>query len=189
MFEFSETSLDGVIEVTPKTFKDDRGFLTVPYIKDTFFDNGIWCEFIQDNHSHSSKNVLRGMHFQLKHAQDKLVRCVRGAIFDVAVDVRVGSPTFGKWYGTTLSSENNKMLFVPKNFAHGFYVLSDKTDVHYKVSDIYHPDSNTTLAWDDFEIDIQWPEECKKPILSDADQSGMTLANLTAQNKLPIYHD
>lgn len=140
------------------------------YNKNDFVAAGIDVDFVQDNQSASAKNVLRGLHFQINYPQDKLVRVVRGAVFDVAVDLREGSKTFGKWFGVELSEENKKQFFIPKGFAHGFYVLSDYAEFAYKCSDFYHPNDEGGLKFDDPEIGVEWPFEDKNSlIMSDKD--------------------
>lgn len=156
-FNFINTSIEGVIIVEPTVYGDSRGFFMETYQKNDFYDGGIKVEFIQDNHSMSTKGVLRGLHFQKQHSQSKLVRCIKGEVFDVAVDLREGSPTFGKWEGVILSAENKRQFFIPKNFAHGFLVLSDEAEFVYKVDDYYAPNDEGGLMWNDKDIGIQWP--------------------------------
>jgi len=143
--------------IEPKIFPDDRGFFEQVYHERQYREAGIDVRFVQDNWSRSSKGVLRGLHYQLKNAQDKLVYVIRGAVFDVAVDVRRSSPTFGKWVGAVLSEENHHQLFVPKGFAHGFCVLSDEVDFVYKCSDFYTPGDEYGIRWDDPDLAIDWP--------------------------------
>jgi dTDP-4-dehydrorhamnose 3,5-epimerase len=161
----------------PKVFSDQRGFFFETYSEAAFAKFGIAEHFVQDNHSHSKRHVLRGLHYQVEHAQGKLVRVLQGDIFDVAVDLRPGSITFGKWAGVSLSAENRKMIWVPKGFAHGFYVTSDWADVAYKVSDIYSPQHERTLIWNDPEVGIRWPVS-GEPILSSKDLQGHRLRDL-----------
>jgi dTDP-4-dehydrorhamnose 3,5-epimerase len=156
-FKFLKTSINGVIIVEPTVYGDSRGFFMETYQKEEFAAGGIDVEFVQDNHSMSSKGVLRGLHFQKKYSQSKLVRCIKGEVFDVAVDLREGSPTFGKWEGVILSAENKRQFFIPKNFAHGFLVLSDEAEFVYKVDDYYHPNDEGGLMWNDKDIGIKWP--------------------------------
>ena len=151
-----ETPLDGVLLIEPKVFKDSRGFFVETYNERTMRELGIDGHFVQDNHSCSSKNVLRGLHYQIQHAQGKLVRAVAGEIFDVAVDLRTSSPTFGRWYGAVLSGENYHMLWVPPGLAHGFQVLSGTAHVLYKTTDFYYPEFERTLAWNDSVLKINW---------------------------------
>lgn len=156
-FNFIKTSIDGVIIVEPAVYGDNRGYFMETYQKEDFFAGGIKVDFVQDNQSMSVKGVLRGLHFQKQFSQSKLVRCIKGEVFDVAVDLRKDSPTFGKWEGVILSSENKRQFFIPKNFAHGFLVLSDTAEFVYKVDDYYHPDDEGGLMWNDKDIGIEWP--------------------------------
>jgi len=156
-FNFIKTSIDGVIIVEPTAYGDSRGYFMETYQKEDFVKGGITVDFVQDNQSMSTKGVLRGLHFQKQFSQSKLVRCIRGEVFDVAVDLREGSPTFGKWEGVILSAENKRQFFIPKNFAHGFLVLSDEAEFVYKVDDFYHPNDEGGLMWNDPDIGINWP--------------------------------
>ena len=149
--------IEGLKVIEPAVFGDVRGYFMETYNKQDFAEAGIDCDFVQDNQSASKKGVLRGLHFQLNYPQDKLVRVVNGEVFDVAVDLREGSKTFGKWYGVTLSAENKKQFFIPKDFAHGFLVLSDYAEFCYKVTDFYHPNDEGGIIWDDKDIGIEWP--------------------------------
>ncbi len=151
--------IEGLKIITPEVFGDERGYFAETYRKDQFIEAGIDCEFVQDNQSSSVKGVLRGMHFQKNFPQAKLVRVIRGRVFDVAVDLREGSPTFAKWFGVELSEENRKMFFIPRGFAHGFLVLSDKAEFHYKCDDFFHPGDDGGLRYNDPAIGIRWPEE------------------------------
>ena len=148
----------GLKVIEPTVFGDARGYFMETYNYNDFKEAGIDCEFVQDNQSASKKGVLRGLHFQINYPQDKLVRVVSGEVFDVAVDLREGSPTYGQWYGVLLSAENKKQFFIPKNFAHGFIVLSDYAEFAYKCTDFYHPNDEGGMAWNDPEIEIEWPE-------------------------------
>ena len=150
-------AIQGLKVITPTVFGDARGYFVETYNYNDYKAAGIDVEFVQDNQSASRKGVLRGLHFQKAFPQDKLVRAVRGAVFDVVVDLREGTKTFGKWYGVYLSEENKKQFFVPKNFAHGFLVLSDYAEFCYKCTDFYHPNDEGGLLWNDPEIGIQWP--------------------------------
>jgi dTDP-4-dehydrorhamnose 3,5-epimerase len=163
------TKLDGVKIVEPIVFSDHRGFFMESYHYQRFLDKGLDFNFIQDNHSLSlDKHVIRGLHYQLEpKAQTKLVRVITGAIYDVVVDIRKGSPTFGQWVGVTLSAENHRMLLVPKGFAHGFCTLQENTHVQYKVDDYYSPEHDRGILWNDPKLGIDWPTE--QPILSDKD--------------------
>ena len=149
--------IEGLKVITPTVFGDKRGYFMETYNQNDFKAAGIDMVFVQDNQSSSSKGVLRGLHFQKKHAQDKLVRVIEGEVFDVAVDLRDGSPTFGKWYGVLLSAENKKQFFIPKNFAHGFLVVSDHAEFCYKCTDFYHPEDEGGIQWDDPDIGVEWP--------------------------------
>ena len=149
--------IEGLKVITPTVFGDKRGYFMETYNQNDFKAAGIDMDFVQDNQSSSSKCVLRGLHFQKKHAQDKLVRVIEGEVFDVAVDLRDGSPTFGKWYGVLLSAENKKQFFIPKNFAHGFLVVSDHAEFCYKCTDFYHPEDEGGIQWDDPDIGVEWP--------------------------------
>jgi len=149
--------IEGLKVITPTVFGDKRGYFMETYNQNDFKAAGIDMDFVQDNQSSSSKGVLRGLHFQKKHAQDKLVRVIEGEVFDVAVDLRDGSPTFGKWYGVLLSAENKKQFFIPKNFAHGFLVVSDHAEFCYKCTDFYHPEDEGGIQWDDPDIGVEWP--------------------------------
>lgn len=163
---------------TPKVFGDDRGFFFESFNANVFQEaTGLNPDFVQDNHSRSVKGVLRGLHYQLaSHAQGKLVRVVQGEVFDVAVDIRRSSPTFGKWVGARLSAENKNQLWVPPGFAHGFVTLSETAEFLYKTTDLYHPASERCIAWDDPEIGIEWPIDYA-PSLSGKDQLGVALAD------------
>ena len=163
--------IEGLRVITPTVFGDARGYFMETYNYNDFAEQGITQTFVQDNQSSSSRGVLRGLHFQIHYPQDKLVRVVKGAVFDVAVDLREGSPTFGKWFGVLLSEENKKQFFIPKNFAHGFYVLSETAEFCYKCSDFYHPNDEGGIAWNDPEIGIEWPLLADTEInLSDKDK-------------------
>lgn len=150
--------IEGLKVITPKVFGDARGYFMETYNYNDFKEAGIDQVFVQDNQSSSTKGVLRGLHFQIDHPQDKLVRVISGEVFDAVVDLRRGSQTFGKWFGVKLSAENKKQFFIPKNFAHGFLVLSDYAEFAYKCTDFYHPGDEGGLRYDDPEIGIEWPE-------------------------------
>lgn len=156
-FRFVKTDIDGVIIVEPTAYGDNRGYFMETYQKEDFITGGIDVDFVQDNQSMSTKGVLRGLHFQINYPQSKLVRCIRGEVYDVAVDLREGSPTYGKYVGVLLSAENKRQFFIPKNFAHGFLVLSDEAEFVYKVDDFYHPNDEGGLMWNDPTIGIDWP--------------------------------
>ena len=175
--KFSPTSVSDVILIEPDVFGDQRGFFMEVYRAECFKGAGIQVDFVQDNHSGSSEKTLRGMHYQIRQAQGKLVRVVVGKVFDVAVDLRFGSATFGKWVGHYLSAENKLQLWIPPGFAHGFYVLSDWAEVLYKASDYYAPESDRTLLWNDPEVGIEWPLiNGEAPILSQKDIAGLPLS-------------
>lgn len=156
-FEKMETGIEGLCVIKPTVFDDSRGFFMETYQKRDFAELGIDCEFVQDNHSKSTKGVLRGLHFQKQFAQSKLVRVVKGEVYDVAVDIREGSPTYGKYYGVLLSDENKLQFFIPKGFAHGFLVISDEAEFVYKCDDFYHPNDEGGILWNDEKIGIEWP--------------------------------
>ncbi len=162
--------IEGLKIITPKVFGDARGYFMETYQYEDYKAAGIPQVFVQDNQSASTRGVLRGLHFQKEFPQDKLVRVIKGEVFDVAVDLREGSPTFGKWFGVVLSEENKKQFFVPKNFAHGFLVLSDYAEFAYKCSDYYHPGDEGGLRYDDPEIGVEWPiAEDMQLLLSERD--------------------
>lgn len=173
------TALEGVFLITPRRFGDNRGFFSESYSRKSLAEQGIDIEFVQDNHSLSSQvGTVRGLHFQAPpHAQDKLVRCGKGALFDVAVDIRRGSPTYGKWVGYELSFENGRQLLVPAGFAHGFITLQPDTEIIYKCSDYYAPETEGAVVWDDPAIGIDWPLDVA-PVLSDKDAAARPLAEL-----------
>lgn len=149
--------IKGLYVIEPKVFKDDRGYFVETYNQNDFKEEGLNMVFVQDNQSMSAKGVLRGLHFQKQFPQGKLVRCIRGKVWDVAVDLRADSDTYGKWFGVELSAENKKMFYISEGFAHGFIVLSDEAEFAYKVTDFYHPGDEGGLAWNDPEINVQWP--------------------------------
>lgn len=173
-----KTDIPDVMIFEPKVFGDDRGFFFESFSQKVFEEAvGRKVEFVQDNHSKSSKGVLRGLHYQLEpHAQGKLVRCVAGEVFDVAVDIRKSSPTFGKWVGVNLSAENKRQLWIPEGFAHGFMVLSETAEFVYKTTNYYHPESDRGLMWNDSDIGIVWPTQ-RDILLSDKDSRQMQLRN------------
>jgi len=168
------TSLPGVVILEPRVFGDERGFFLESYNEKVFAELGIGERFVQDNHSSSQRNVLRGLHYQIKQTQGKLVRAVQGEILDVAVDVRRSSPTFGGWEAVRLSGENKRMLWIPAGFAHGFCVLSENAQVLYKATDYYAPEYERTVAWNDLDLKIEW-ELAGVPIVSAKDQRGVAL--------------
>lgn len=178
-----QTALPGVVILTPRTFGDDRGFFFESFNNRVFSEStGVSFHFVQDNHSKSSRGVLRGLHYQLGKPQGKLVRAIEGSIFDVAVDIRKDSPNFGRWVGVELTAENKKQLWVPPDFAHGFVVISSSAQVLYKATDFYSPKHERNIFWNDNTIAIDWPELGSPPILSpkDADAPTLDIAELPA---------
>lgn len=172
------TVLPGVLVLEPRVFGDDRGFFLESYSERVFAGLGINDRFVQDNHSYSTRNVLRGLHYQLQHAQGKLVRAGQGEILDVAVDLRRSSPTFGKWEAVRLSGSNRKMMWIPAGLAHGFRVISDAAHVLYKTTDYYAPEHERTLAWNDPDLNIDWQLEGEgEPTVSAKDQRGISFRN------------
>ena len=156
-FTFTPTPIEGVTIVDVKAYGDARGYFMETYKRPDFEAGGIACEFVQDNQSSSTQGVLRGLHFQIEHPQSKLVRVIEGEVFDVAVDLRPGSPTFGKWEGVVLSAENHRQFFIPRGFAHGFYVMSETAVFAYKCDEVYHPNDEGGLMYDDPSIGVEWP--------------------------------
>ncbi|MCP4682197.1 MAG: dTDP-4-dehydrorhamnose 3,5-epimerase [Desulfobacterales bacterium] len=180
------TSLKDVLIIEPLVFKDNRGFFMETYQRDRYITKGVVPEFLQDNFSYSVKGTLRGLHFQLPNTQAKLVQVLKGEILDVAVDIRKGSPTFGKWIGVTLNDTNNRQLYIPEGFAHGFAVLSEIVMFTYKCSDLYVPESERGILWNDPDIGIDWPFD--DPILSDKDQHYSLLKDMDPEY-LPVYKE
>ena len=181
-FTFTKTAIDGVIIVDVKSYGDARGYFMETYKKEDFVKGGVNVDFVQDNQSASVKGVLRGLHYQIHHPQSKLVRVVEGAVFDVAVDLRQGSATYGKWVGVELTAENRRQLFIPRGFAHGFFVLSERAVLWYKCDDVYHPNDEGGLLWNDPAIGIEWPAmegdamfDVGKIILSEKDKKQQLL--------------
>ena len=163
--------IKGLYVIEPTVFKDERGYFMETYNQNDFHEAGLDMVFVQDNQSMSVKGVLRGLHYQKQYPQGKLVRAVRGTVFDVAVDLRTGSETYGKWFGVVLSAENKKQFYIPEGFAHGFLVLSDESEFAYKCTDFYHPGDEGGMAWNDPEIGVEWPiEEGMELIISEKDQ-------------------
>lgn len=179
--EFKKSSIPDVIIIEPRVWEDDRGFFFESYRRDEFLSQGIAADFVQENLSRSRGGVLRGLHYQIRQSQGKLIRAISGEIFDVAVDLRRRSPTFAKWTGVTLSSENRLMLWIPPGFAHGFFVTGDHADVIYKTTDYFAPVWERTLLWNDPEVGIEWPmKEGRIPSLSAKDAAGTPLAKVEA---------
>jgi dTDP-4-dehydrorhamnose 3,5-epimerase len=176
--QFQPTDISDILLITPKVFGDERGFFMETYQSRSFAEAGIQARFVQDNHSRSKQGVLRGLHYQLQQTQGKLVRVILGEIFDVAVDIRRSSPTFGKWVGARLSAENRQQMWVPPGFAHGYYVLSEWAEVLYKATDFYAPQWERSILWNDPEIGIAWPLVADVPLsLSAKDEQGALLKN------------
>lgn len=171
------TNIPEVLVLVPKVFGDERGFFFESFNARAFESaTGVRCDFVQDNHSRSVKNVLRGLHYQLEQAQGKLVRVIQGEVFDVAVDIRKSSPTFGQWVGRRLSAQNREMMWVPPGFAHGFVVLSDTAEFLYKTTDYYLPAAERSILWNDEALAIEWPIDTE-PVLSGKDRAGSRLAD------------
>ena len=179
-----KTSLPGVLLITPQVHRDPRGFFIETYHQQRYRDAGVDAGFVQDNHSASVLGTLRGLHAQLKRPQAKLVRCVEGEIWDVAVDIRVGSPTFGQWTGAELGAATGRQIYVPTGFAHGFVVLSARAQVEYKCSDVYVADDQLSIRWDDPQLGVQWPRTIE-PILSDKDKVAPLLKDV--MDRLPRF--
>jgi dTDP-4-dehydrorhamnose 3,5-epimerase len=171
-----ETKLDGLVLIEPEVFGDARGFMVETYRRDAWAELGVDADFVQQNHSRSGAGTLRGIHFQTDPGQAKLVRCSRGKVFDVAVDLRRGSPTFGRWEGHVLDDEAHRQLFVPVGFGHGFAALSEVADVAYQLSSLYDPATEAGIAWDDPDVGVEWP--LREPLLSDRDRAAPRLAEI-----------
>ena len=184
-FTFTPTSIEGVTIVDVKAYGDARGYFMETYKRPDFEAGGIACEFVQDNQSSSTQGVLRGLHFQIEHPQSKLVRVIEGEVFDVAVDLRPGSPTFGKWEGVVLSAENHRQFFIPRGFAHGFYVMSETAVFAYKCDEVYHADDEGGLIWNDPDLAVEWPLVPDVPVnLSARDSANPTFAAYRAERGL-----
>jgi len=181
--EFKATGLPGVILIEPRVFRDPRGFFLETYHAEKYRAGGITARFVQDNHSRSVRGTLRGLHAQLRHPQGKLVRAIEGTIWDVAVDIRRGSPHFGRWTAAELSADNFRQLYVPPGFAHGFCVLSETAQMEYKCSDFYDPESEISVRWNDPALGIPWP--VSEPLLSAKDQAALPLAEYG--ERLPAF--
>ena len=185
-FTFTHTDIEGVVIVDCKSYGDERGAFMETYKRQDFVAGGIIADFVQDNQSSSIQGVLRGLHFQLEHPQAKLVRVVDGSVFDVAVDLRPDSPTYGKWVGATLTSNNRRQFFIPRGFAHGFYVLSEKAVFAYKCDDVYHPGDEGGISWDDPDIGVEWPLlDGVEVILSEKDRHHPAFRDIQASGELP----
>ena len=169
MFAFKPTKIKDVYVIEPKVFGDNRGYFMETYKKEDFDNAGLKYNFVQDNQSKSKKGVLRGLHYQKNFPQAKLVRVISGEVFDVAVDLRKDSPTYGQWVGEILTSENKKMLMIPRGFAHGFMVLSEKAEFTYKCDEVYHPEDEGGIMWNDPDVGVEWPSDIE-PLLSEKDQ-------------------
>lgn len=170
-FQFKETKIKDLYIIEPKVFGDSRGYFMESYSKKAFDEAGLTMTFVQDNESKSSKGVLRGLHFQTKHTQGKLVRCTLGEVWDVAVDLRKGSPTYGQWEGVYLSAENKRQFYIPEGFAHGFVVLSEEAEFTYKCTDFYHPEFEMGIIWNDPDVAVEWPlEGIDEVLLSEKDK-------------------
>ncbi|MGE4262217.1 dTDP-4-dehydrorhamnose 3,5-epimerase [Shewanella sp.] len=175
--KYIKTNIQDVIILEPTVFGDERGFFMETFRADEFANVTGARPFVQDNHSKSSKGILRGLHYQTEKTQGKLVRVISGKVFDVAVDIRKDSPTLGNWVGVELSAENRRQLWIPEGFAHGFYVISDSAEFVYKCTDYYHPQSEVSLKWNDIEVGIKWPLfEDDIPILSNKDKNGLSFS-------------
>ena len=176
--EFEPTAIAEVVLIRPKVFGDARGFFMESWERRKFAAAGLDLTFVQDNHSHSGRHILRGLHYQIKQPQGKLVRVTSGTVFDVAVDIRRASPTFGRWVGVTLSAENHHMLWVPPGFAHGYLVLSDSADFLYKVTDFWAPEHERAIRWDDPTVGVRWPLPAgAQPVLSGKDVAAPLLGD------------
>ena len=174
MFTFKETKIKDVYVIEPKVFGDNRGYFMETYKKEDFDNAGLNYNFVQDNQSKSKKGVLRGLHYQKNFPQAKLVRVISGEVFDVAVDLRKDSPTYGQWVGEILTSENKKMLMIPRGFAHGFMVLSETAEFTYKCDEVYHPEDEGGIMWNDPDVGVEWPSDIE-PLLSEKDQKHPSL--------------
>lgn len=175
------TPIDGLLLIEPKVFGDERGFFCETWQAERYREAGVEGTFVQDNHSRSSQGVLRGLHYQIQQPQGKLVRVTHGEVFDVAVDMRRSSATFGQWYGVVLSGENHRQFWVPPGFAHGFYVMSESADFHYKCTDYYAPEHERCLLWNDAAVGIEWPlVDGSEPELSAKDAAGLPLESAEA---------
>lgn len=174
--EFTPTQIPDVVVIDPIVFEDERGFLMETWHAGRFREAGINATFVQDVQSRSSRGVIRGLHYQIKHPQGKLIRVIQGELFDVAVDLRRSSPTFGKWVGQTLSAGNRRLLWVPVGFAHGFMVMSESAEIEYRMTDYHSPENGRTISWDDPNVGVEWPRlDGLDPLLSSKDAAGVSL--------------
>ena len=178
-----QTALPGVLIIEPDVYRDGRGFFLETYHQEKYVEAGIPLEFVQDNYSRSGRDSLRGLHAQIHYPQGKLIRASQGEIYDVAVDIRRGSPTFSQWIGVTLSGENFKQIYIPPGFAHGFCVISETADLEYKCTELYHPNDELVISWKDSDINISWPVDA--PILSKKDQLARCLDEQL--ERLPMF--
>ena len=181
-FTFIETPIKGVYEIEVKKYGDNRGYFMETYKKKDFDEAGLVYDFIQDNQSKSKKGVLRGLHFQKQYPQAKLVRCIEGEVFDVCVDLRKDSPTYGKWHGVVLSAERGNQFMIPRGFAHGFVVLSETATFCYKCDELYHPEDEAGIIWNDPEVGIDWPD-VGEVLLSEKDKNNSLLRKLVLENE------
>jgi len=179
-----QTALEGVLIIEPDVFGDERGYFMETFHRKRYKKEGVDIEFVQDNLSFSSKGIIRGLHYQFPEAQAKLVQVIKGEVFDVTVDIRRGSPTFGQWVSVILSDENKQQIYIPEGFAHGFCVLSDTAFLTYKCSDFYAPDSEGGILWSDPDLGIDWPVE--EPVLSEKDGQYLCLKDISL-DRLPVY--
>lgn len=182
-----ETSLPGVLILEPKVFGDERGFFVETYRESLFIEAGLNVKFVQDNQSRSRRGVLRGLHYQLRQPQGKLVRVAQGRVFDVAVDIRLGSPNFGKWFGAYLDDESHRQMYISPGFAHGFVVLSGVADFVYSCTDYYHPQSEAGIRWDDPSIDIAWPDEIIEEVVLSEKDLRLPFLSDQSQDLLPVF--
>lgn len=187
MKTFHPAELPDLVVIDPIVHIDSRGFLLESWHSFRYRDAGIPGQFVQDVHSRSARGVLRGLHFQHPHDQGKLVRVSRGHVFDVSVDLRLGSKTFGKWWGTELSDTNHRQIWIPAGFAHGYQTLSERADFEYRCDALYSPDTSWTLAWDDPAVRVPWP--IPNPVLSDSDSNGLSLSELERRGLLPEFQN
>lgn len=184
-FTITPCPIAGLFEIQPKVFGDSRGYFLETWSERDFTEAGLSMHFVQDNQSASTKGVLRGLHFQKKFPQGKLVRCIQGEVFDVAVDIRAGSKTYGKWHGVTLSGEKQNQFYIPEGFAHGYFVLSDTAVFAYKCTEFYHPEDEGGIIWNDPAVGIAWPDIGMEPLLSEKDTKHPLLSDMVFSKKTP----